>query len=278
MAEIVGAFGTPHMPTAPGQVARDGPSNEIGQIFDAIRQHVDAVDPDVLVIFDTDHFQTFFYDNLPTFCVGVAQHTYGPAEDVWPGLPSYDVQVDEALGRHLHRTGLEREFDLAVSQEFTVDHSIIVPLHFLSPAMRRPIVPVWINGIAPPFPRARRCHALGQMVRAAIESWPTNQRVAILASGVFSGDVGGPHAREGDQTAQPDLEWTRFVQRRIANAEIPELLEAVTEERLRAAGNVAGEMLNWIALLGAIGDRRPRTIELEPGLRRGNAYAAWRWD
>ena len=277
MAEIVGAFGTPHMPTAPGEVARGGPSNAVGQVFDAVRQHVDAVDPDVLVIFDTDHFQAFFFDNMPTFCVGAAPRTYGPAEDVWPGLPSYDVRVDEALGRHLHRTGLEQEFDLAVSQEFTIDHSIIVPLHFLSPAMQRPIVPVWINGIAPPFPRAKRCHALGKMVRAAIEAWPGNQRVAILASGVFSNDVGGPHVRD-DQTTPPDLEWTRFVQQRIKHGEINDLMNAVTEERLRAAGNVAGELLNWIALLGAVDDRLPRMIELEPGLRRGNAYAAWRWD
>ena len=57
---------------------------------------------------------------------------------------------------------------------------------------------------------------------------------------------------------------------------VEDLLNAATRERLQRAGNVTGEVLNWIALLGTVGDRRPRQIE--PQLRGGNAYAAWRWD
>jgi len=53
-------------------------------------------------------------------------------------------------------------------------------------------------------------------------------------------------------------------------------LDSATRERLQAAGNVSGEILNWIALLGAIGDRKPCMIE--PQLAGGNAYAAWRFD
>jgi hypothetical protein len=54
------------------------------------------------------------------------------------------------------------------------------------------------------------------------------------------------------------------------------LLSEATEERMLAAGNVAGELLNWIALLGAIGDRRPAFVEAQAS--HGHAYAAWRWD
>lgn len=154
MAEIVGAFAVGHAPNAPGEVSRLGAGSEYAPLFAGVSEHLEAVDPDVIVMFDTDHFATFFYDNLPTFAVGIADHTSGPGTDRWPGLPSYDnIPVEESLARLVHKEGIEEGFDLAASLEFGVDHSIVVPLHFLNPGMRRPIVPIWINGIAPPIPR-----------------------------------------------------------------------------------------------------------------------------
>jgi len=61
---------------------------------------------------------------------------------------------------------------------------------------------------------------------------------------------------------------------RMKQGDIDTLLDEATGERLWAGGNASGEMLNWIALLGAIGDRTPRFIEHVSG----NAWAAWRWD
>jgi hypothetical protein len=280
MAEIVGAFATPHMPGSPGQ-AEQQPQSETAQLFRAVRQHVDAVNPDVLVIFDTDHFATFFYSNMPTFAVGVAERTSGPGTDDWPGLTCHyrEVPLDQDLGRHIHAAGLAGGFDLSVSQEFDVDHSIIVPLHFLNASdgrMLRPVVPVWVNGIAPPLPLTRRCYALGEMVRRAVESWPGRLRVGFVASGAISGDIGGPMALDNQPFAWPDEAWVAQVVERIRAGEIDTLLNEATTERLRQAGNVSGEMLNWIALLGAVEGRKPRF--LEPQLAGGNAYGAWRWD
>jgi protocatechuate 4,5-dioxygenase beta chain len=282
MAEIVGAFGTPHMPNSPGQVVREGERSEVGQLFGAVREHVDAVNPDVLVVFDTDHFAMWFYDRLPTFAIGVAETTFGPGTDDWPGLVSYDeVPVHEPLARYLHTSGIENGFDFTLTEEFTVDHSIIVPLHFLNGEgqalrMRRPMVPIWVNGIAPPLPRARRCYALGEMVRKAVEAWPSQIRVAAIASGALSGDIGGPRAREGQPAAPPDEAWVRQVVSRMQKGEVNELLNEATQERILQAGNVSGEMLNWIALLGFVGGRTPRFLEQQ--LSGGNAYGAWRWD
>src|SRR5579862_3358258 len=102
MAEIVGAFATPHMPGSPGQ-AQQNPQSEVAQLFGAVRGH-----PDVLVVFDTDHFATFFFNNMPTFAVGVAEKTSGPGTDDWPGLTCYyaDVPMNEELGQHIHASGL----------------------------------------------------------------------------------------------------------------------------------------------------------------------------
>src|SRR4051812_2857016 len=268
MAEIVAGFGVPHPPMAPAQVQQD-PSGETAQLYRAVAEHLDAVQPDVLVVFDSDHLNTFFFDNLPPFCVGVAPRTAGP-NDSNAQIPRYQVPVSEPLARAVQRTGLGQGFDLALSQEFEVDHSVLVPLHFLTPRMHVPIVPVFVNGVAPPLPLARRCYALGQMVRQVVEAWPAQQRVAVLASGSFSLEVAGP------RVGITDGDWMRTVLRHLSRAETRALLEQATTERMLAAGNVSGELLNWIALLGVIGRRRP--VFLEPQMSHGHAYGAWRWD
>jgi hypothetical protein len=108
VAEIVGAFAVGHAPNAPGEVSRLGAGSEYAPLFAGVSEHLEAVDPDVIVMFDTDHFATFFYDNLPTFAVGIADHTSGPGTDRWPGLPSYDnIPVEESLARLVHKEGIE---------------------------------------------------------------------------------------------------------------------------------------------------------------------------
>jgi len=209
--------------------------------------------------------------------IGIAAETSGPGTDDWPGLTSFDgIPVSEEVGRHVYLCGLDQGFDLTLAEEFGVDHSITVPLEMLNPAMQRPIVPFWINGIAPPLPLARRVFAAGQMVRSAISALPGSVRVGIIASGAISGDIGGPHALPGGPGGPPDTEWVQFAVDCMRFGRIDDLLNAATRERLRQAGNVAGEVLNWIALLGAVGDRTPRHIEAQ--MQGGNAYAAWRWD
>ena len=41
------------------------------------------------------------------------------------------------------------------------------------------------------------------------------------------------------------------------------------------AGNVGGELLNWIAMLAFVGDRKPDFLETQ--MENGHAYAGWRW-
>jgi hypothetical protein len=276
MATIVGAFGVPHMPTSPGECAAH-PESLVARAFAAVRAHVDDIDPDVLVVFDTDHFHHWFYDRLPAFAIGVAVRTDGPGTDDWPGEARFDeICVDEALARHVYASGLSAAFDLALSEEFQVDHSITVPVHFLAASagvVERPIVPVWINGIAPPFPLASRSRHLGAMVSAAVASYPADTRVGLVASGAISGDIGGAHARPGSPMAPPDEAWLADVERWLREERLDDFVAAASPDRLRAAGNVSGECLNWIALLGAVGGRRPTFLEMDTF--GGNAFAAW---
>jgi protocatechuate 4,5-dioxygenase beta chain len=275
MAEVVAAFGVPHTPAAPGLVAREGPTCETAQLFAEVQRQLEAVQPDALVIFDSDHLNTFFLDNLPLLSVGVAPSTAGP-NDGTPALPRYQVPVAEHLAQQVRTFGIEQGFDLALTQEFELDHSVLVPLHFLTPRMQVPIVPVFIAGIVPPIPRGRRCFALGQTVRAAVEAWPESARVAVLASGSISLDIGSPLAPPGQIAGAADLAWMGEVLDYLKHGAVEDLLNAATTDRLARAGNIGGELLNWIALLGCIGSRCPGFLESQSG--HGDAYAVWRWD
>src|SRR5207237_1364495 len=49
------------------------------------------------------------------------------------------------------------------------------------------MVPVMVNTYYPPNqPTPKRCYAFGKAVRKAIESWNTDKRVAVMASGGLS--------------------------------------------------------------------------------------------
>ena len=274
MAEIVAAIGVPHTPNFPDLVARLGPGCEVARLFAEVEQQLAAVQPDVIVVFDSDHLNTFFFNNMPTFCVGAADLTSGPND--LTKMPRYTVPIDSFLARRINEHGVRSGFDLSLSQEFEVDHSILVPLHFVTPRMNIPIVPIFINGLSPPIPGAKRCYALGEMVRAAIAGWPQKTRVAILASGSFSLEIGGPKIPHGQRSGVPDPAWAQRVQYLLQAGMINDLLEEATTERMLSAGNIGGELLNWIAMLGAIGPRKPRFMEAQ--LDHGHAYGVWRWD
>jgi aromatic ring-opening dioxygenase catalytic subunit (LigB family) len=272
MARVVAALGLPHSPGYPAQVEREGPSSETAQLYAAIASRLDAVRPDLLVVFDSDHLNTFSLTPLPALCVGVTHQSSGP-NDGTPSVPSYTVPVDEASATALLQFGLNAGFDLAATYEFTLDHSIMVPLHFVRPQMDIPIVPVFINGIVAPIPQARRCLELGRMVDRAMQALPQELSVAVLASGDFSNDVGGVLAPPDSFSGSPDVEWAQRVVDLMRHADVEDLVREATTARMARAGNVAGELLNWIALLGAVGPTAPAFLEPQPD--EGHAYGFW---
>ena len=112
------------------------------------------------------------------------------------------------------------------------------------------------------------------MIRRHIDRWPGAERIAVVASGSFSLEVGGPKMGWIDQ------EWVDFVVNCLRQGKTADLLRRATTRRMRTAGNTGGELLNWIALLGTIG-RGPTTF-IEPDAqppdtpRDAHAYASWK--
>src|ERR1700722_12013314 len=130
MANIVAGFGVPHTPVFPFFVKRDGPESETAKLFAAQKEQLAAVRPDVVVMFDTDHLNTFFLDNLPLFAVGVDKEFSGAHEQ--PGeRPFYKTPSALDWAAHIRRNSIEASFDTALIQNYSVDPSVAVPLHFL---------------------------------------------------------------------------------------------------------------------------------------------------
>ncbi len=272
MATFVGAFGVPHVPTLADIAKREGASSETGALFTRVREALERARPDVLIMFDTDHLNTFFFDCLPTLAIGVADDFRGPIDEP----PALDIQLvpsDPALARHVRASCIAGGYDLASTESFDVDHSVVIPLHFLTPGFNVPVVPIFINGHVPPLPSAQRAFSFGREVRRAIEAFPHARRVAVVGSGSFSLEVFGPRVDPGRPNGVPDPAWAASVHNRFRDGGIQVLIAEATEARMERAGNVAGELLNWIAMAGAGAARRADWIAAQPGL--GQSYAIW---
>src|SRR6266513_622388 len=156
MAKLVLAAGIPHPPRLVYEMT-ESPGKMRGEaLMKQVRRCVDKAEPDLIIEVDSDHFVNFFYNNLPSFCIGMAEEAQGPQED-WCPMPRYTVRGHVPLAKALFKYGVHDKFDLAAAHELRLDHSLTVPLHFLNPGMRLPVVPIYTNGFASPWPSAVHC-------------------------------------------------------------------------------------------------------------------------
>ena len=272
MAKIVGVYAVPHTPSFVEEVRLKGEATEPAQFFSIVRSHLEQTRADVIVTINNDHFNTFFFDKWPTFAIGIAERTAGP-NDQTPGMPRYHPVIELSAAKHILSSLVQAGFDFMSSMDFEIDHGALVPLHFMAPDMARPIVPIFINCVVPPLPPSRRCYQLGRSIATAIRTWDRDVRVAVITSGSLSLEIGGPRVEIDKTFGVPDPAWAAWVLDRIKLCEHSELIQKATEARMLEAGNVAGELLNWIIALGIVGESRPVVLFDQPAL--GNAFAAW---
>lgn len=141
-----------------------------------------AWEPDIVIVFYPDHFNGFFYDLMPSFCIGAVASSVGDYGSV-PG----PLDVPEDLALSMAQSCIADGVDVAVSYRMQVDHGAVQPVELLSglhPLSR--IIPVFVNSAAPPRPKFARVRALGE----AIGRWAAGMdlRIALVASGGLSHD------------------------------------------------------------------------------------------
>ena len=78
-------------------------------------------------------------------------------------------------------------------------------------------MPIYTNIFAPPLPQPKRFVELGRAIRELVESWPSDQRVAIIGTGHLSLELGGPR-QFGPHG--PDPEFDRRPCEWIANGDL----------------------------------------------------------
>jgi 2,3-dihydroxyphenylpropionate 1,2-dioxygenase len=91
-----------------------------------------AFHPDLVVVFGPDHFNGFFYELMPAFCIGTAAE--GSKDWQLEGGP---LRVPRELATSCVRFLQSRDFDVAISHQMKVDHGITIPLFKLTGALAR---------------------------------------------------------------------------------------------------------------------------------------------
>jgi hypothetical protein len=211
---------------------------------------LERVAPDVLIVLGDDQQEAFHDDNMPAFCIywgeqvpyvprhrnrGTAALTdwaYPKEPRQYPGHPPLALHLIDAM--------MDQGFDVAHSKYLQEGQSITHAVTFVYARILQgktiPVVPVMQNTYYPPNqPRPRRSYEFGIALRNAVETWKSNARVAILASGGFSHFV-------------LDEELDQNVLKALQEKDLA-TIASLPLERLQAG---TSEIRNWISTAGAV--------------------------
>jgi len=251
MARIIGGLAASHTPTigfAYDRNKRDDPVwAPIFENFAPLAAWIADKRPDVLLLTYNDHVTSFFFDHYSAFALGtgpqwrVADEGAGPRD-----LPPIDGHPE--LAAHVGRSLMVNEFDMSFFQHRPLDHGCFSPLSALcphEPTWPVKLVPLQMGVLQFPIPSARRFYRLGQALRKAIESYPEDLRVAIVATGGLSHQVHGERA--GFNNTQWDERFLDLFERD------PERLAEMTIAQYAELGGFEGaEVVMWLTMRGAL--------------------------
>ncbi|EMM6761293.1 MAG: 2,3-dihydroxyphenylpropionate/2,3-dihydroxicinnamic acid 1,2-dioxygenase [Klebsiella michiganensis] len=166
--------------------------DEVNGVIADARARIAAFDPELVVLYAPDHYNGFFYDVMPPFCLGAGATSIGDFTSAAGELP-----VPKALAEACAHAVIDDGIDLALSYCMQVDHGFAQPLEFLLGGLDTlPVLPVFINGVAAPLPGFRRTRMLGEAVGRFLTT--LDKRVLILASGGLSHQPPVPELAKAD--------------------------------------------------------------------------------
>jgi gallate dioxygenase len=203
--------------------------------------------PDAIVYIFNDHVTSFFFDHYSAFTLGVGA-SYAVADEGGGARALPPVAGHPDLARHIGASLVADEFDLSFFQDRPLDHGLFSPLSMMmphAPAWPIPLIPLLIGVLQSPSPSAHRCYKLGLALRRAIESYPEDLNVAVIATGGLS------HQVHGERAGFNNTEWDREFLDLIV--EDPERLASMTLASYAARGGWEGaEVIMWLVMRGAL--------------------------
>ena len=217
--------------------------------FEQSKQWMRENPPDVVFLVYNDHATNFDLSVIPTFAIGTAAE-FEPADEGYGPRPVPKVMGHPELASHIAQSVIQQDFDLTIVNELKVDHGLTVPMNLMfgSPdAWPCRVIPFHVNVVQYPVPSGRRCFALGQAIRRAIESFDQPLKVQIWGTGGMSHQLQGPRA------GLINKEWdNKFLDRLIADPQ--GLSEMPHIDYVREAGSEGIELVMWLIARGAMAD------------------------
>jgi gallate dioxygenase len=251
MARILGAVASSHTPTIGFALdthkEHDPAWAPIFEGYKPVQRWLAAKQPDVLLVIFNDHVTSFFFDHYSQFALGIGE-SYAPADEGGGARALPPVRGHAGLSHHIAAGLVADEFDLAYFQDKPLDHGCFSPLSMLwphEPAWPGAIVPLQVGVLEFPIPSAKRCYRLGQSLRKAIESYPEDLNVVLVATGGLSHQVHGE--RCGFNNTEWDLKFLDLIERD------PLALTEMTHAEYAALGGLEGaEVIMWLVMRGAL--------------------------
>lgn len=152
----------------------------IDAVLQTLRRELSAFAPELIFLFSPDHYNGFFLDVMPAFCIGAAAESVGDYGTT-PGALRVPGDLATTCAAHL----LAHDFDVAVSHRMRVDHGVAQPLEELTGGIDVcNVIPIFVNSVAPPLPSFRRARQLGECVGNYART--LGKRCLFLGSGGLS--------------------------------------------------------------------------------------------
>lgn len=254
MAEVAYGVASSHVPAIGAAIDNDKEDEPywapLFEGYEAGRKWMKDANPDVIILAYNDHASAFDLDLIPTFAIGVADKF--PIAD--EGYGPRDVPIVEGhpeLAWHLAESLILDGFDMTICNHMPVDHGLTVPLSIMYgkpdkwPAK---VIPLAVNVIQYPPPTGKRCWDLGRSIRKIVHDFDEDLKVAVFGTGGMS------HQLQGERAGWVNTPFDRAYLDRLV--EDPVGLTRITHtELLSEAGSEGIELVMWLIMRGAMGDR-----------------------
>ena len=258
--------------------------DEVNGVIADARKRIESFDPELVLLFSPDHYNGFFYDIMPSFCIGTNAYAIGDF-----GTAAGDLPVPSDLAEQAVQQAMDAGLDVALSHKMQVDHGFAQPLEFLLGGLDKvPVIPVFINSVAVPLPAFQRARLLGDALGRYVAS--LNKRVLIIGSGGLSHQPPVPELATADEHVKDRLlgsgrnlpaeerkartnrvidaarnfvadqntlhplnpEWDQWFLELIARGNLAELDSISNQEVSDKAGKSTHEVKNWVAAAAAM--------------------------
>ncbi|MPZ13007.1 MAG: hypothetical protein GEU73_01040 [Chloroflexi bacterium] len=258
-------------------------ANQAG--LEAVARVISEAHLDVIVIVSNPH-RTWADDNQPVFAIFrgdplVVSDPHGPQRD--PDL-IFQAGVDDRpkrellerpaapeLANHLINALIAQNVDVGCTDALRsgtgLDEAFTLLYERFTADGNLPMVPFMLSRYRPNQATPRRCYAVGRALGRAIESWDSDVRVGIMASGGLS-----------HQIIDEELDHT-VIDAMMERDE--ETLSSLSVERLNRAGGTP-EILNWVTVTAAMEPVGMTLIDYVPcyrslaGTGHGVTFGYWK--